>query len=180
MRMQRPSGAPAEELDEYDPHHLPAEQRTTHRESARHTTAPATTTAPPETPATTLRYLTIYGEELPILTSRPPPGRPWPKSERAPREIAGPQAGPSSTALDGVCVDASAPPGNTFCSKGSSGTCSACKGHRPCIRAGATKRVLLTREYSLHCCIRGQMHKGCRGVLRPARRNCRQTVRCKV
>ena len=54
------------------------------------------------------------------------------------------------------------------------------RGHRPCIKAGATKRVLLTREYSLHCCIRRQMHKGCRGVLRPARRNCRQTVRCKV
>ena len=54
-----------------------------------------------------------------------------------------PQAGPSSTALDGVCVDASTPPGNTFCTKGSSGTCSACKGHRPCIKAGATKRVLL-------------------------------------
>ena len=54
-----------------------------------------------------------------------------------------PQAGPSSTALDGVCVDAPTPPGNTFCTKGGSGTCSACKGHRPCIKAGATKRALL-------------------------------------
>ncbi|ESU41459.1 Kinesin-like protein KIP3, partial [Giardia duodenalis] len=30
--------------------------------------------------------------------------------------------------VDGVCVDASTSPGNTFCTKGSSGTCSACKG----------------------------------------------------
>ncbi|KWX11123.1 hypothetical protein QR46_4922 [Giardia duodenalis assemblage B] len=30
--------------------------------------------------------------------------------------------------VDGVCVDASTPPGNTFCIKGSSGTCSTCKG----------------------------------------------------
>ena len=102
-------------------------------------------------------------------------------AERAPRNPPGPRRlGHGSTALDGVCVDASTPPGNTFCTKGSSGTCSACKGHRPCIKAGATKRALLTREYSLHCCIRGQMHKGCRGALRPARRNCRQTVRCEV
>ena len=35
-------------------------------------------------------------------------------------------------------------------------------------------------KYSLHCCIRGQMHKGRRGALRPARRNCSQTVRCEV
>ncbi|ESU42883.1 Hypothetical protein GSB_151281, partial [Giardia duodenalis] len=37
-----------------------------------HTRQPATT-APSETPATTLHYLTKHGEEPPILSTRPPP-----------------------------------------------------------------------------------------------------------
>ena len=35
VRTQRPSGTSAEEPDEYDPHHPPAEQRTTRRETVR-------------------------------------------------------------------------------------------------------------------------------------------------
>ena len=177
MRKQRPSGALAEEPDEYDHHpRQPSRERPTERQSA-HTPASGDdrTTRNPSSDIT-LSYETRG--RAPSTQSRPPHSG-WP--DRASHsEARPPQAGPGSAALDGVCVDASAPPGNTFCTKGSSGTCSACKGHRPCIKAGATKRVLLTREYSLHCCIRGQMHKGCRGVLRPARRNCRQTVRCEV
>ena len=58
----------------------PAEQRTTRRGTARHTRQPATT-APPETPAATLHYLTIYGEVPPVL-SRDPPSPPDGQTER--------------------------------------------------------------------------------------------------
>ena len=123
----------------------PSASRAENRQQRDSLPHPAATTAPPETPAATLRYLTKHGEEPPVLTSRPTFASGWPQLSEFTREILGRPAGegPSSTALDGVCVDASAPPGNTFCTKGSSGTCSACKGHRPCIKAGATKRVLL-------------------------------------
>ncbi|KWX11251.1 hypothetical protein QR46_4788 [Giardia duodenalis assemblage B] len=64
------SSAPGDQPDEYDPHHPPAEQGATHRETDTHTRQPATT-APPETPTTTLHHPAKHGEELPILTSRP-------------------------------------------------------------------------------------------------------------
>ena len=41
------------------------------RDNHAHTRQPATTTAPPETPAATLRYLTICGEGLPALNRNP-------------------------------------------------------------------------------------------------------------
>ena len=123
---------PGEQPDEYDPHPRQRAENDPQRDS--HTRQPATT-APPETPAATVHYLTKHGEEPPVL-SRDPPSPPD-MTERATLSLRTPQAGPSSTALDGVCVDASAPPGNTFCTKGSSGTCSACKGHR-----SSSRRVL--------------------------------------
>ena len=61
VRVQRPSGAPAEEPDEYDPHPCqPSRERPAEGQPA--TRQPATS-APPETPAATLRYLTKHGEE---------------------------------------------------------------------------------------------------------------------
>ncbi|ESU42885.1 Hypothetical protein GSB_151284, partial [Giardia duodenalis] len=69
VRKQRSNGTPGEQPDECDPHHLPAEQRTSiQRDSHAHPTA---MTAPPETPATTLHHPAKHGEEPPILTSRP-------------------------------------------------------------------------------------------------------------
>ena len=92
----------AEEPDEYDPHHPPAEQRTNpQRDNHAHTRQPATTTTPPETPTTTLHYLTKHGEVPPVLTSRPTfaSGHGQKLSEFT-REILGRPAGegPSSTA----------------------------------------------------------------------------------
>ena len=80
--------------------------------------------------------------------SRPP--RPDGQTERATLSLrAAPQAGHGGAALDGVCVDASAPPGNTFCTKGSSGTCSACKGASSmyqggCYQTGASNPGILS------------------------------------
>ena len=74
----------AEEPDERSSP-LPAEQSTTRRGTARHTTA---TTAPHETPAATLRYLTRHGEgpnthfEIPARAAtaeRAPRGTPAPR-----------------------------------------------------------------------------------------------------
>ena len=86
--MQRPSGALAEEPDEYDPHpRQPSRERPAEGQPAH---PAAATTTPPETPTTTLRYLTIYGEE-PSTQSRPPHSVAM--TERAPRETRPPQAG---------------------------------------------------------------------------------------
>ena len=74
----------AEEPDERSSP-LPAEQRTGNRGTARHTTA---TTTPPETPTTTLRYLTRHGEGPPALSRDPRPGG---QTERAPRGTPGPR-----------------------------------------------------------------------------------------
>ena len=67
----------------------PAEQGPTRRETARaHPTAPATS-APPETPATALRYLTTHGEE-PSTQSRPTFASARPQLSEFSREISGP------------------------------------------------------------------------------------------
>ena len=69
------SSAPGDQPDEYDPHHPPAEQRTNpQRDNHAHTRQPATTTTPPETPATTLHHPAKHGEEPSTHFETPPPG----------------------------------------------------------------------------------------------------------
>ena len=169
----------AEEPGEYDPHpRQPSRARPAAGQPA-HTTA--TTSAPPEAPITTLHHPAKHGEEEPPVLSRDPPSPPDGQTERAPRGTPGPRRlGPAAQHWTAYVWMRQQLRGIRSAPKAVLAHAAPARGHRPCVKAGATKRALLTPEYSLHCCIRRQMHKGCRGVLRPARRNCSQTVRCEV
>ena len=88
VRTQRPSGALAEEPDEYDPHHLPTEQRTTRRETATRTPDSQRRQLHHLRPSSdlTLSYETRGSSQYSVETPRP-----GGQTERAPREIAGPR-----------------------------------------------------------------------------------------
>ena len=124
--------------------HVTTERHTSRAENAPQRDShaqPTATTAPSETPATTLRYLTKHGEG-PSAHSRPTlPGRPdraSPSWDFGPRRL-GPAAQHWTAYVwmrQHLREIRSAP-------KAVLAHAAPARGHRPCIKAGATKRALL-------------------------------------